>query len=119
LHGGVNEASNLTRCDNVAQVFPDVLENWISFSLGVALKQKTHLDCLTLKMKAVQAALHQSTSPSSLSLLITPIPSLSQTMASTKANDESLRRATDSDFETYASSAALGTKPTTLPTDQW
>jgi len=54
-----------------------------------------------------------------LSLLITLIPSLSQTMASTKANDESLRRATDSDFETYASSAALGTKPTTLPTDQW
>jgi hypothetical protein len=100
------------------QVVPDVLENWISSSLGEALKQKAHLDCPILKMKAVQAALHQSTSPSSLSAHYTD-SSLSQTMASTKANDESLRRATDSDFETYASSAALGTKPTTLPTDQW
>ena len=37
------------------QVVPDVLENWSASSWGEALLQKAHLECLTLKMKAVQS----------------------------------------------------------------
>jgi len=33
----------------------DILEEWIAPSQGHALEQKAHLDCLTLKMKAVQS----------------------------------------------------------------
>jgi hypothetical protein len=51
----------------------------------------------------------------SLSVLITPLPSLPHKMTCTKGSDERLWRATESDLETCSSKAAMGTTPTTLP----
>ena len=63
------------------------------------------------------AAWHHSTTPSCLSSFHL-FPSLSQTTTCTKANDESLERATVSDLEICSSKTALETTTTNLPTDQ-
>jgi len=54
-----------------------------------------------------------------LSLLITPIHHWAKQWPAPKRTKKVCDVPRIQTFETYASSAALGTKPTTLPTDQW